>query len=375
MCTFAAKLETNSSSRYTFVMTGLPYLAENIKTLLRWGLITVVALFAIWFLWLTFSFTYKLIFPPPPTPPDIAFGKLRQPVVFNSNFAADLFTLDTPGSAVVTPPRVLKIFEVPEIEGEFASLDNAKKVARGAGLDSDPQQLSDNEWRFTSKKNPSKSLRFNIVTHNFIYSYDWIADSKALEGVFKTTDQAIIDKAKSSLNTFKSLKDDLKNGTFRVSYWKIVGNDRTAVGSFSEANATMVEFFRKDIGTENKLIEIDPTRSQVNVWLSPASGDKQILEINFTYYGYNKDSSATYPPKTGVQAFEDLKAGDAFIATGLSEPFESISITETSLAYLNPNTDQRTLQPIFVFKGVGLVRGEEKDFLAYVAAVSSDYQR
>lgn len=356
-------------------MTGLPYVAENIKLLLRWGLISVVTLFSLWVLWIVFSFTYKLIFPPPPAPPDAAFGKLRQPVIFNSSFPANLYTLDTPGNAVLSPPRVLTVYEIPTIEGEFASLDNAKKIAKSAGLDSEPQQISDNEWRWTSKKNPNKSLKFNIVTNNFVYAYDWNADTKVLEGVFKTNDKAVIAKAKNQLNGYNSLKPDLKNGTTRISFWKIVGNDRNKVGSYSEANAVMVEFFREDIDGENKLIELKPDRAQVNVWLSPGSGENQLLELNYTYFGYSKDKTATYPPKSGTQALEDLKSGKAFIAIGAAEAFEAITITKTYLAYVNPNTDQRTLQQVYVFEGNGVVKGEKKDFAAYVPAISSDYQR
>lgn len=357
-------------------MTGLPYLAENIKSVLKWSTIAVVSLFSLWLLWLVFSFAYKIIFPPPPPPPDVAFGKLRQPFSFNSTFASNLFTLDTPGNTVVSPTRLVTVYEIPIIEGEFASLDNAKKIARGAGLDSEPQQLSDKEWRFTNKKNPNKSLKFNIVTHNFYYKYDWNADPKALEGVFKTTDEQMVNKAKSLLNSFKSLEDDLKNGKTKISFWKIVGNDRNQVGSYSEANAVMVEFSRSDIDQNNQFVEIDPKRSQVNVWISPSSAaESQLLELSFTYFEFNKDKSATYPPKTGSQAFDDLKAGEAYIAMGEKEPFESINITKTRLAYLNPNSDQRVLQQVFVFEGNGLVKGEKKSFLAYVPTISKEYQR
>mgnify|MGYP001578385599 CR=1 FL=1 len=356
-------------------MTGLPYVAENIRSVLKWSLISVVTLFSLWVLWVVFSFTYKLIFPPPPAPPDVAFGKLRQPVTFNSTFSANLFILDTPGNTFVSPPKALQVYEIPRIEGEFASLDNAKKIARNAGLDSEPQQLSDNEWRWTNKKNPNKSLKFNIVTNNFVYTYDWNADTKVLEGNFKTNDEAIISKAKGQLTSFKALKDDLKNGTTRISYWKIVGKDRNSVGSYSEANAVMVEFFRQEIDKENKLIELNPDRAQVNVWLSPSAGDNQLLELNYTYFSYSKDKTATYPPKSGTQAFEDLKTAKAFIAKGLNETFETITITKTYLAYLNPNTDRRTLQQVYVFEGNGIVKGEKKDFVAYVPAITKDYQR
>lgn len=357
-------------------MTGLPYLADNIKSLLKWSAIGFASLFTLWILWLIFSFAYKLIFPPPAAPATAAFGKLRQPFSFNSTFSGNTFSLDTPGKSIISTSNLIKVYEIPEIEGEFASLDNAKKVARAAGLDSEPQQLSDKEWRFTNKKNPNKSLKFNIITHNFTYKYDWISDPKSLEGVFKTNDAAMVSKAKTLLNNFKALKDDIKNGTTRVTFWKIVSNDRNQVGSYSEANAVMVEFFRKGIDDQYKFIEINPNRSQVNVLISPnSSSDLQLLELNFTHFDYNKEKLATYPEKTGNQAYEDLKKGKAYIAIGDKEAFQSISISKTSISYLNPYTDQRTLQPVIVFEGNGLVKDERKNFMAFVPLVREDYLR
>jgi hypothetical protein len=336
----------------------------------------VAALAALWLLWILVSFTYKVVFPPLPAGPDLAFGKLRQPFTFNSTFNSGLFQLDTPGGGVVIPPENLKVYEIPAIEGEFASLDNAKKIARSAGLDSDPEQLSENEWRWTNQKNPYKSLKFNIVTNNFNYKYDFVADKTALVGVFKADNDTLINRAKTSLNTFKALRDDLKNGTAKVSFWKIVGADRTLVGSSSEANAAMVELYRAPLNADNPIIEMDPTRSQINVWISPTSvSDKQIIEVNYIYYSYNLARVATYPPKTGSEAYSELTSGNAYIAQGAKEVFEEITITKTYLAYLNPNREQATLQPVFVFQGSGLVNGEKKDFLAYVPALHSDYLR
>jgi hypothetical protein len=357
-------------------MTGLPYLAENVKSLIKWGLIGVASLFGLWVVWLFVNFGYKTFFPPPPTPPDVAFGKLRQPVVFNSSFAESLFTLDTPGRLVVTPPRLITVYEVPTIEGEFASLDTAKKTARGAGFDTDPRQISENEWLFSNARNSNKSLRLDIVSGNFIQKYDWVADPKALEGVFKTNDEAITSRAESYLSNLKVLKDDLKNGETRVTYWKITENQREQVGSFSEANAAMVEFFRQSLDEKNKIVELNPNRAQVNVWISSSPiQDKQLLELNFTYFVYSIEKTATYPPKSGTEALDEMKKGNAFIAVGKDEKFSSIVISETYIAYLNPNSDSQPMLPVYVFEGKGTVGTEKKDFVAYVPAVSSEYIR
>ncbi|HSX57795.1 MAG TPA: hypothetical protein VLE47_00795 [Candidatus Saccharimonadales bacterium] len=357
-------------------MTGLPYLADNIKSLLRWAIIVVASLFGIWLLWLTVNFSYHLVFPPPPPGPDIAFGKITQPFVYNSGFGENLFVLDTPGQEFPNPGNLLTIYATTASHGQFTSLDSAKKLARGAGLDSEPQTISENERLWTSTRNSSKTLKLNIVNGNFLYHYDWNADPKALEGVFKTTDAAIISKAKAYLNTFKSLKEDLKTGTARISFYKLAGNSRSKVSSYSEANAVMVELFRKGISNTLPFVETYPQLANVNVWISPAQqSDKQLLEINFTYWDFQKDNKATYPPKSGSQAYSELKSGKAYLSEGADSNFQSITIAKVSLAYYNPSTQQQTLQPVYVFSGTGIENGVSKNFVAYVPAISSQYQR
>lgn len=367
----------NLPYRYTLLMTGLSYVADNIRSVLRWAAIITASLFGLWLTWLFIDYSYKLIFPPPPPGPDTAFGKIRQPFVYNSTISGDTYVLDTPGGVLPNPGDKVVVYALTPVQGEFSSLDSAKKVAKSAGLDSEPQKISENEWRWTASKNPNKSLKYNIVTHNFVYAYDWTADSKSLEGVFKTTEERITDKARDFLTDFKSLKEDLKEGESRLSFYKLVGSNRNKVGSFSEANAVLVELFRKPINESQMFVEANPELANVNVLISPATqAEKQLLELNFVYWEYQKDKSATYPPKTANQAFDDLKNGKAYIAIGNGISFQTVTINDVEISYFNPNSDQSTIQPVYVFSGKGFTIGnEEKEFVAYVGAISTEYQR
>lgn len=354
-------------------MTGLPYLADNIKSLLRWSLIVCLALFGLWLTWLLINFTYRLLIPPEPAGPNLAFGKLDRPFTYNANFATTSFSLDTPGDSLPIPSETLTVYAVLQLEGEFASLENAKRVAKSGGLDSEPFKLSESEWRFSDQNNPNKSLKFDIVTNNFLYQYDTQADPSALEGIFNTNEEKLVSKAQTTLKSFKSLHEDIENGTSRVTLYKIAGNNRNKVGSLSEANAAMVELFRQGITQEIPFVEINPDSANVTVLLSSSrDSEKQVLEVKFNYWGYLKDQTATYPPRTGEQAFEDLKSGKAYVATGAEDNFSSINITDVKLAYLNPNSDQSVIQPAYVFSGNGEINGEIKKFVAYVPAVSTD---
>lgn len=349
------------------------------KKIIIWIGVGLVILFGLWLFWLILVFLFKLVFPPPPAGPDTAFGKLPQPFVYSSklNFKTINFNLDTPGGRITSFSKIIKVYPIPQPEGKFDSLDKAKEKAGGAGLDSEPIRISDNDWRWTSTQNPNKTLKLNIVTNNFTYTYDWIADTSALGGVFKTTDSDSIAQARNYLSDFSGLKKDLNTGSAKVSYFKLIGGERDQVGSYSEANAVQIQLFRaKIVDGQIKYSLVEPKQNLVSVMFSAtARTEKRLLEINYTFWSVNFKSPATYPSKTGQEAFSDLKQGKALVVEGDGENFENINIGSISFAYYNPGEYEAYLQPVYVFKGDGLVGGVKKNFIAYVSAISSTYQR
>ncbi len=353
----------------------LSQISLNFKSAVKYIAVGLAALFVIWLLWLLLSFVFNLINPPKLTA-DLGFGNLSKPFAYNSTFSSTFFTLDTPGGNLPLPPSLLKVYSIPNLEGKFTSLDNAKQIAQSNSLDADPVRLSENEWRFISKKNPSRVLTYNIVTGNFNFSYDWVSDPSSLVGVFKTTDNKIIDKARSFLYSFKSLKPDLKKSQTRITFWKLIGKNRNQVSSYSEANAVRIEIFRDKIDGKYDIVEGNTNLASINILISAAQRpDQQLLELNFTYWDYDTKQFATYPPKPASQAFDELKSGKAYIAAGQTEAFENINVFEVNLAYFNPTTVVKYFQPVYVFKGEGLVKGVRKSFVAYLPAVSSSYQQ
>ncbi len=351
---------------------GLSTAAEKFKKALIWLGIGLAALALIWILWLLLSFVWKLVFPPPSPDPNTLFGQISKPFDYNFDPKNIIFELDTPGGKLPAETNILPVFVIPLPESKFKSLDEGKKIATGGGLDSEPTKLSEFEWRFGSKRQPNKSLKVNIVTKNFAYTYDWTTDNLSLNGVFKTSDSIMIAKAKSYLGNFLSLKTDLKSGTGRVNYFKIVGKDVNPVSSYSEANAVRVELFRDNISYKTKeypVFEANHSLSLINLLIAPIN----LLEVNFTYWNVDFSKIATYGVKTTDQAYNDLRRGKALVADPLIK-FENITITKTSLGYFNPATSVvRFLQPVFNFEGEGLVNGEKKDFQAYILAVTDDY--
>lgn len=351
---------------------GLSTISEQFKKTIVWLGLGLLALAAIWLLWLFLSFVWRLVFPPPPVGPNLLYGSISQPFEYNFNSKNTIFELDVPGGALENKSKILPVYAVPVQSAKLASLDEAKKIAVTAGLDSQPSKLSEFDWRFGSQRYPNKSLKINIVTKNFNFSYDWLTDASTLTGSFKTTDQAMIAKAKSTLSSFRSLKPDLKSGTGQVSYYKLVGKDFNQVNSYSEANAVRVELFRDKVsykGSDYPVFEPNSSMSLVNILFAP----KNLLEVNFSYWDVDFSKTATYTIKSQSQAFDDLRSGKAFVQD-TNQKFETITITDVKLGYLNPADSQaRYFQPVYNLEGDGQVNGEKTKFQAFVLAVIDDY--
>lgn len=340
----------------------------------------MLGLFFVWLIWIVLSFFFRIIFPLGPEEADQAFGKLPRPfqTVNTTNKLLEL-DLQTPGGEFPANPTFLPVFAIPALEGKFTSLENGSEIARNGGLDSNPIKLNEPVWLWNNSKNPNRSLKLNIVTNNFVYAYDWVADPESLLGVFKTTDSEIAGQARNFLGSFKSLKDEFKEGKTKVSFWKLEGSTRNRVGSFSEANAVLVEFFRKDISFKGKnyaLVEPNTNLSSVNILISPAGKlEKRLLELNFTYWGVDFNNFGTYNLKTAEAAYADLKEGKSHVATDNARKFKTVVILKIYLAYLSPIKETRFLQPVYVFEGEGQNGPEKEKFVAYVSAISPEFQK
>ena len=84
------------------------------------------------------------------------------------------------------------------------------------------------------------------------------------------------------------------------------------------------------------------------------------------YFPVDKAKFATYPLKSSSQAFEELKNSQAYIASIGQNLGGLVSIRKVYLAYYDAGFPVDFYQPIIVFEG-------DKNFMAYVPAVISDY--
>lgn len=99
---------------------------------------------------------------------------------------------------------------------------------------------------------------------------------------------------------------------------------------------------------------------------------QQIIAAEYHYFPVDETKFGTYPIITPQAAFEELKKGQAYIATsGQYKNGDSLKIRKVYLAYFDPDVSSDFYQPIYVFDSAD--NDPENSFVGYVPAVEPEY--
>ncbi len=307
---------------------------------------------------------YKKIFPPPPTPATVAFGKLSKIPFPEFTKKTVTFSLETSSGDIPTFPAQSKVYFMPKVSSNLLSLDFAKEKAKKLGFDSEPQQITESLYRFNHKTAPA-NMETNIVTGTFSLSYDLNADPTPL-----SVHPSQPEIAKNSIKTFLSaaglFSADL-SGPSESKYLKTEGGGFIPALSLSDANLVRIDLFRKSY---DELPAVTQTTTEGNVWFM-VSGikerGKEVIAGEYHYFPVDETQVATYPIKSGDAAWQEFTSGNYYPASyGTTVDNDSIKIRKIYLAYYDAGVYTEFYQPVYVFEG-------DKDFVGYVPAVVTDY--
>ena len=338
------------------------------RKIIRYGIYAVILIVIARYAVNIGSAIYKAMFPPKPTPPTVAFGKLPA-LPFPERPEIDLnYTLELPEGSLPKLPDQTEVYSMPQAQTGIQVLDDAKAKAQGLGFDPNGKPLFEtipNVYIFPKRNAPS-SLTMNIITGLFSISYNINEDPSVVGGIPPSAEAAAI-QARGFLNSASSLTDDLKNGTPTHVYLKMEGGKFIPALSLSDASLTKINLFRKAYGKEGNIPPVTPKMPEANVWFI-ISGDrgKQVIAGEYHYFAINNESPATYPLKTSEEAWEELKQGKTFVANAGNNPDGNITIRRVYLAYYDAGQYAQYYQPVIVFEG-------DNDFFAYVPAVTGEY--
>jgi hypothetical protein len=345
-------------------MTSLTQTAITTRKIIRYGIFFVIFLI-IGRIVLNIGISiYKKLFPAPPPAPTVTWGKLPK-LPFTESAKTNLsFTLETTEGSLPTLPEQGKVFFMTKLASNLLSLDTAKEKANQLGFSPVGEEVSQYLYRFKHKTAPA-TLEMNIITGIFSISYNLKEDASPIE-VRPPVPEVAASEARSFLSGASILPNDL-TGPTESNYLKLEGDQFVSALSLSDANLIRINLFRKSY---DNLPSLTPKTGQANVWFTVSGSsnrEKKIIAGEFHYFPVDESQFSTYPLITAQQAWDTLTQGKAYIASiGNNKEGDNIKIRKVYLAYFDPGVSVDFFQPIVVLEG-------DKNFVAYVPAITSDY--
>lgn len=308
---------------------------------------------------------FNKVFPKKAPPPTVAFSKLPKLPFPNTDKPQNLtYVVQTPSGELPKLETQAKVYIMPKLSASLLSLTQTKTKASSLGYSTLGNQTNQTIYEFKSPQAPA-TLTINIANQTFSVSYDLGQDPSPLTKLPPPPDTAA-SAVKSFLSSGQTLPEDL-TGPVTHSFLKVQGKSLVNAISLSEANFVKINLFRKDF---DKIPSLTANPTEGNVWFlvtGDTSRDKRIIGGEFHYFPVNEEQSSTYPLKTAQTAVEELKGGKAYIANLGENLGGQITVRKVYLAYFDPKTQSDFYAPIIVFEG-------DKNFFAYVPAITSEYQ-
>lgn len=343
-------------------MSSLTNIAYTSRRIIKFGGIGLILFAVLWSVSAAAITAYKTAYPAY-IAPTVKYGVLPKMIFPDKKFEKKTFTKELPNDAFPKFSDQSKVYVVYRSNRSFLALEEDTKTAKGLGFVDAPIEIQSNIYEFKNKNN--QTLTMNVTDGSFKLSYPYQNDQLLLNPDKVPNKAEAIDEASSFLRSANKLSDDLQNGEKVVTFWKISFDGLKAVEAQSEANAVRVDFFRKNVDTDFKIVTAEPERASVSVLVSGSTvASKKVIEVAYKYAPFDAESFSTYPIKTVEQAWTELMSGNYWPASDVSN--NSVIIRKVILAYFEPVSLTNYMQPVYVFEGDG-------KFVAYIPAVVDKY--
>jgi hypothetical protein len=283
-----------------------------------------------------------------PPPPTVAFGVLPAIKFPDGKDPKQIsLKLETITGVIPNLGSQAKVYFMPSYRANILGLELTAGLAAKLGFLFAPTRVDEQVYKWTREGSLPGTLSANLVTSHFRLTTSWRRDATIVSARFPSEVEAI-KAAKRFLNSVNLLDNDLDTGAVKVEYLQADAGYSPAV-SQSEANFARVHLFRAPI--ENiSVVTPNPNEGLVQVIVSGASGQKQIVEADYNYFSVEYSRFATYPLITTKTAWEILVAGQGYIPKLILTQGQT-AVRHIKLAYFDSSAPQEFLQPIYVFEG------------------------
>lgn len=306
----------------------------------------------------------------PPPAPTVRFNILPQPDFssFQSTSGLTFILQNIDGRPPETTDSA-KVYPMPKKLPTLLSTDRAKQFAGKLRFTKEPNIIRSTVYHYADPDDPLRTLDLDIVNMNFKLFYDFRNNPQfVLNKDFSLSKEKTINDVKQFIQYNGLFDETIVGGIITTGPLTYNTGTRTfsKVSSISEAQAIRVNFFRPDID-DVKVVQPGIDESFNYVLYTPTKiSQTDFLQISYTFWPIAFDDYATYPLKSGAQAWQDLIDGYGFVARMGNNAPDRIIIRNIYLAYYDTESPQPYLQPIFVFEG-------DNDFVSYVAAILTDW--
>jgi hypothetical protein len=348
-------------------MLTLTKAGEETKIALKWIGISVCALIILYFAYKITVYIKDVLFPPPPPPPAVAFGKISVPG-FPQNTVSKKFTysIDTLSGQLPILDYQIKVYRMLNYYPDLLAVQKTQDKVSSIGFGNSPIQLSNRLYQWGNDPKRSgipRNIIVDTINYNFSINSSFAVDPSILSGQNLPSISDSIDLAKNTLGSMNLIPDDLDYSKTKTITYAIDKNGQlVTTTSYANAQIIQVNFFQQNVDKLPILYD-NPNLSTMTFLVS--GGDQgQIVSANYVHQAISGLSS-TYPVKTSKEAFDELKKGNAYIASYFGDS-SNINIRDVYFAYYIGSNLQNYLDPIIVFQG-------DNGFYAYIDAVTGEW--
>ncbi len=345
-------------------MLSLHNVTEETKLAFKWSIIGIATIILLLLLFRIGRNIKEHFYPTPPPAPTVLFGKL--PVIaFPQNATNQKLTyvLDTVSGDLPAFPDRATVYPIQQPTPSFLNLQRAQQKAGNVNFLGQGSALSQTQYAWYEQQTPFRKLIMDIVSFNFSLTSDFLTNTTLLQNATAPLANDAITTATNFLNRLSLLPSDIDTTKTTTQIFSITNQQLVKATSKSLAQVTQVNFFQNDI-EKLPIYYANPPGSSMSFLVTNTGNENQVLATTFTHFSIDSTKSSTYPIKSASKAFEELKAGKAYIATTPGTQ-TTVHIKNVLLGYYLGDTPQEYLLPIIIFQG--------DNFFAYVPAITNPW--
>lgn len=341
-------------------MANLVKVTKETRILLKVGGVVFGAFLLLYFGAKGGSIIRNFFFPKPPPPPKQEFGKLPQLSFPSQGGAGIQFRINTIDGQLPKLTDRVNVYKLTQPQADLLALKNAKNTLSSTNFVENQIKLNDTLYQW-SQTSTGVIIQYDIGTKNFTINSNYLTNPYLSTTNLIPNEGDIKNGLISFLSSINADTTDLDFDRSKVDFLQLKGGSLVKSENLGAAKFARIALLQFPVD-KIPIIYDTPTDSILHFTVSYPNGNFQILAGQFLHHQLDLQNKSDYPIKTALQAFEDLKNGNAYMLN--PQNLTNVDITNVEVRYyLDKNTNEYLL-PVIVFTGI--------NFTAYVQAIPID---